>query len=77
MYALINTMNRVPGDSIGAVLSRHRTVEAAKRADTQIQRRVKRGHGQNSYLPTAIVELTRKPRGRYLAADEWRVVGDD
>ena len=72
MYALINTMNRVPCDSIGTVVSTHRTVAAAERADATLQRLTQRANGQTSYLPTAIVELTRKPRGRYIANDEWR-----
>ena len=74
MYALINTMSQIPGDSIGTILSRHRTVEAAERADTTLQRRIKRSNGQNSYLPTTIVELTRTPRSRHIANDEWRAL---
>lgn len=72
MYALINTMTQIPGDSIGTILSTHRTVEAAERADATLQRLTKRANGQTSYLPTTIVELTRKPRGRHIANDEWR-----
>ena len=72
MYALINTMSKIPGDSIGAIVSQHRTIDAAERAGTKLQHQVKAANGQNSYLPTVIVELTRKPQGRHIGNTEWR-----
>lgn len=72
MYALINTMTAVPGDSIGTVLSTHRTIEAAERADSKLQRLTRKANGSTSYLPTRVVELVRRPQGRYIANDEWR-----
>jgi hypothetical protein len=74
MYALINTMNAIQGDSIGTVLSQHRTIAAAERANDTIQRMTKRANGSSSYLPTTIVWLTRKPAGRWLGNDEWTAV---
>lgn len=71
VYALVDTFMAIPGDSIGTMLSRHRTVEAAQAADGELQRAIRRGSGRNSYLPTQIVRLTRRPRGRHLANDEW------
>ena len=53
MIALINTFDRLP-NSVGTVVSMHRTVEAAEKADRELQRSIKRGHGRNSYLPTLI-----------------------
>lgn len=71
MYALINTMTQIPGDSIGTILSTHRTVEAAEKADEKINRLTRKANGANSYLPTRVVKLTRKPKGRYIGNDEW------
>lgn len=53
MIALINTFDRLP-NSIGTVVSLHRSREAAERADNELQRAIKRGHGRHSYLPTLI-----------------------
>jgi hypothetical protein len=55
--ALINTMNQIGTDSIGTVISLHRTPEAALQASLKFQQRVKRANGQNSYIPTQIVRL--------------------
>lgn len=71
MFALINTMNAVPGDSIGTIVSRHRTRDAAERADSALQRRTRAANGATSYLPTCIVRLTRRPAGRWIGRDEW------
>lgn len=70
-YALINTMSAVPGDSIGAVVSTHRTIEAAEKADHKLQRMTRKANGSNSYLPTRIVKLTRRPAHHLIANDEW------
>lgn len=54
--AVINTMDRF--DTIaGTVLSVHRSIEAAEKADAMIQRDVKRYNGRSSYLPTIIREV--------------------
>lgn len=71
MYALINTMNAIQGDSIGTILSTHRTTQAAEAASEKINRATRRANGANSYLPTRVVKLTKKPTGRYIANDEW------
>jgi hypothetical protein len=57
MYAVINTMNAVPGDSIGTIASRHKTLDAAQRAEASLQRATKRANGQASYL--RVVKLRR------------------
>jgi hypothetical protein len=74
MYALINTMAQIPGDSIGTVLSRHRTIAAAEAADSRIQRLTRKHNGKASYLPTRIVRLTRRPSGRYIGNCEWEAI---
>jgi hypothetical protein len=71
MYALINTMTAIPGDSIGTIVSKHRTRGAAERANEILQRRTKKANGQNSYLPTRVVKLIRTPKYRHVANDEW------
>ena len=47
-YTLVDTFN-------DAVISRHRTVEAAARAELKHDRAVKRANGPTSYIPTAIL----------------------
>lgn len=49
MYKLIDTFNN-------CTISRHRTVEAAVKADIRFQRAVKRANGTNSYIPTIVVD---------------------
>lgn len=53
MFALINTMNAVSDDSIGTVMSRHRTADAALRANDKLQLRL-----SPDYVPTRIVRVT-------------------
>lgn len=77
MFALINTVNAIPGDSIGTVLSQHRTIEAADREDARLQRAVRRANGENSYLPTRVVRLTRRPAHRFIANNEWEPIDFD
>jgi uncharacterized protein involved in exopolysaccharide biosynthesis len=60
MIALINEMNQIGNDSIGTVISLHRTTEAALRKSEKFQTSVKRANGQNSYIPTRIVTLTER-----------------
>lgn len=56
MYALLNRMDSTDID-IGRVISRHRTVAAAERANAALQRATRRAHSSTSYVPTAVVEL--------------------
>lgn len=48
MYALIDTFN-------GRIISRHRTIDAAQRANDRLQRMLNRS-SRGSYLPTVIAE---------------------
>jgi hypothetical protein len=50
MFALLDTFN-------DHVISRHRTIEAAVKADRRHQRSIKRMHGPASYIPTKIMRL--------------------
>jgi hypothetical protein len=52
MYHLIDMFNR-------AIISSHRTMEAAQKAEAAHHRAVKRACGQNSYIPTQILNGTR------------------
>lgn len=74
MFALINTMQAIPGSSIGTILSQHRSVQAAENADAKLQRLTKAANGQSSYLPTRIVRLTAKPSGRWIGNEEWEAL---
>lgn len=70
MYALVNTMDRV-SPYLGTVISLHRTVAAADRADAVLQRRTRRRNGQHSYIPTTIVELVTPLRRQPGASRRW------
>lgn len=72
MYALVNEMNQVGTDSLGTVISRHRTIAAADRADTRLQRAIMRSNGLGSYLPTIIVELVGPVHGRHVPPSSAR-----
>lgn len=52
MYALFDTFNR-------RIISRHRSPEAAGRADRRYQRAVKKANGPSTYIPTTIVRVER------------------
>ncbi len=52
MFILIDTFNKTE-------ISRHRSIDAALKADISHQKAVKRVNGQNSYIPTKI-----KPIGK-------------
>lgn len=68
MYILVNTFARRTADnSVGAIVSRHKTREAAEKADARLQRGVKRGNGQSSYLPTVIVDMEDDSYGKHEA----------
>jgi hypothetical protein len=52
MYAVYDTFNN-------KIVSRHRMIEAAVKADCKFQRRIKKVHGQSSYVPTRISKIGR------------------
>lgn len=54
MYTLKDTFNN-------RVISRHRTIMAAVRADSRLARKIKRLFGNNSYLPTSILDNDGRP----------------
>ena len=60
MIALINTFNEIGNDSIGTVISLHRTMDAAEKKSAKFQADVRRANGANSYIPTRIVTLTER-----------------
>lgn len=64
-YAAVNTMTAVQGDSIGTVISCHRSREAAVEAIRWAQpRKTESG----AYLPCTVVTLsTRLERGRHVS----------
>ena len=69
MYTVIDTMSAT-GDSIGRVMSSHRTREAAEKSEASIQRATRRGCGQSSYLPLVIRETKRRVgKGAFVTAD--------
>ncbi len=59
-YRVYDTFNNV-------TRSRHRTIEAAVKAERKLLRAVKRANGQNSYLPTRIEE--KSPGGKWETAE--------
>ncbi len=52
MFVLIDTFNKKN-------LSRHRTYEAAEKANAKFQAAVKRANGKDSYIPTRIKDETK------------------
>ena len=69
MYALIDTQYRTTR-SRGRILSRHRTVETARRANTKLQRAVRRRNGPTSYLLT-IVCVGRRNNTHEALRSDW------
>jgi D-arabinose 5-phosphate isomerase GutQ len=61
MYILINTFNAIPGDTVGTVISIHRSREGAERADVILQHRIRANNSPNSYLPTMVAEKAPGP----------------
>jgi hypothetical protein len=55
MFYLINTFSQP-----AVVVSSHRTLPGARRAESKLQRDVKRHNGNTSYLPTTIGEGTKR-----------------
>lgn len=70
MYALVDTMDRV-SPYLGTIISLHRTVAAADRADAVLQRRTRRRNGSSCYIPTCIVEMITPPRRQPGASRRW------
>jgi len=63
MYYVINTMSAIQGDSLGTVISTHRTLRTASRGTAACQ---PREHG--SYLPVLVVRSElRLRRGEHVA----------
>ena len=54
--ALIDTRLKIPGESIGTVVSTHETIRAAFKANEAFQRRM-RDSGVKDHVPTKIVTL--------------------
>jgi len=52
MFVLFDTFNN-------QVVSRHRSIEAAEKADVRFQRAIKKANGKSSYIPTQIREETK------------------
>jgi len=60
MWYVVNRMPAVPGDSIGVVMSAHRSEAAAHAAAQKHLRLVRRANGPQSYLPMIVVESRRR-----------------
>ncbi len=54
MYQLINTF--IGGDLKSQLVSQHKSLQAAIKANIKLQRQVKKANGSTSYLPTKILE---------------------
>lgn len=54
MYELYDTFNE-------RVISRHRTIVNAVKADIRFNRRIKKYQGQSSYIPTQILDSCGNP----------------
>jgi hypothetical protein len=54
MYQIIDTFN-------DTVVSRHRSLEAAVKADDKFRRDVRRANGATSYIPTRILDHDGDP----------------
>jgi hypothetical protein len=66
-HIVVNQMSAIPGDSLGTLISAHRTREAAERAARACQPRER-----DSYLPVAIYEADRRPAHRHVSPHEVR-----
>ncbi len=63
IFALINTMNKIPGDDLGTVISQHRTSEAAYWAAVKLQLLAAYANSPEDYIPTIIIcVLSRRHR---------------
>lgn len=59
MFHLVNKMAQTD-TCLGRVISSHRSIEAAEKSDKKLQAGIRRSNGQNSYLPTVIVESNKR-----------------
>jgi hypothetical protein len=62
MYAIYDTFNN-------RIVSRHRKIVAAIKADQRLQRSVKRANGATSYLPTELRTIEKDGSTQRLAED--------
>jgi hypothetical protein len=70
MYVLVNQFNSTQGQTIGTVLSTHRTVGNAVKSDHNIQYGIRKNN-PNSYLPTCIKKVDKKfGKGHHLSVGE-------
>lgn len=70
MYVLVNQMNQILGQTLGTVLSTHRTVGNAVKSDHTIQYGIRKS-STNSYLPTSIKKVDKYfPKGHHLSVGE-------
>lgn len=53
MFILINKMSGID-ETLGRVISRHRTAAAAGKANRRLQRKCERDNGRACYIPTAV-----------------------
>jgi hypothetical protein len=73
--ALIDTRLKIPGESIGTVVSTHETIRAAFKANETFQRRM-RESGVKDYVPTKIVTLKVRPGdGEHVNPEQWQLLG--
>lgn len=63
MFAVVDTFSKPHGE-FGTVISRHWTLEAAVKAEGKFQAQVRRNNGENSYIPTVLVQLMGNRFGR-------------
>lgn len=63
MFAVVDTFSKPHGE-FGTVISRHWTLEAARKAESKFQDQVRRNNGDNSYIPTVLVHLMGRKLGR-------------
>lgn len=65
-YRIYDTFNN-------RVISNHRTIEAAVKAESKFSARVKKANGRNSYIPTRI-EVCDDSAKAWVAADQDEVM---
>ena len=73
--ALIDTRLKIPGESIGTVVSTHEIIRAAFKANETFQRRT-RESGVKDYAPTKTVTLKVRPGdGEHVNPEQWQLMG--
>lgn len=74
MYALVNTFNKIPGSSIGTIMSKHRLINACFKARSKVSKY----YGNGAYLPTEIVWVEKNFKtGYHLGNGEFEMVNID